>query len=363
MFTKFILPSSAALGLGFAIFTIASGSRPPLAARPVAEPARATFSRFIAGAGIVEPSSRAIAVGAPLSRCVSEVRVHVGQEVEAGAPLFVLEGRDLEAERAVRRGALATARARLNRQLSLPRAEELPPARARVEEAGSLLADARNRLGLAEGVDDPRAISLEEVEGRRNEAAAAAARFEAARGELALLEAGAWQQDLAVASAELEAARMDLEAMETEIERLTVRAPVAGMILQVNVRPGEFAQAGALATPLMLIGSVHPLHVRVDIDENDAWRFQEGSGAHGSVRGNREIATDLRFEYLEPYVVPKRSLTGDTAERVDTRVMQAVFSFERGALPIRVGQQMDIFVEVAEDGSGTGTIGAEGIDQ
>jgi HlyD family secretion protein len=137
--------------------------------------------------------------------------------------------------------------------------------------------------------------------------------------------------------------------MEVELERLTVRAPVAGMVLQLNVRAGEFAPAGALSTPLVLMGTVDPLHVRVDIDENDAWRFQHGAAATASVRGNREIATALEFAYLEPYVVPKRSLTGDTAERVDTRVMQAVFRFERGALPIRVGQQMDVFIEVTDE--------------
>jgi hypothetical protein len=40
----------------------------------------------------------------------------------------------------------------------------------------------------------------------------------------------------------------------------------------------------------------------------------------------------------------KKSLTGDTTERVDTRVLQVIFSFERGELPIFVGQQMDVFI-------------------
>ena len=29
-----------------------------------------------------------------------------------------------------------------------------------------------------------------------------------------------------------------------------------------------------LATPLLLLGNVEPLHVRVDVDENDAWRVR-----------------------------------------------------------------------------------------
>jgi HlyD family secretion protein len=45
--------------------------------------------------------------------------------------------------------------------------------------------------------------------------------------------------------------------------------------------------------------------------------------------------------------VPKRSLTGESTERVDTRVLQALYTFPRSALPVYVGQQMDVFIESA----------------
>ena len=330
MLSKYLLPSLAVLGVGFAISTIASGSRPPEIARPVAEPARASFTKFIAGSGIVEPSSKTIAIGSPLSRCVAQVLARVGDDVAEGTPLFRLDDRDLRGELSIRLTARATARARLERLLSLPRAEDLPPAKARVAEAEARLADASNLLALAEGVSDVRAISREEVERRRHEVEAARARLDGARGELASLVAAA----------------SSVRATEIELDRLVVRAPIAGTILQVNVRRGEFAPAGALETPLMLIGDLDPLHVRVDVDENDAWRFRPGAPATASIRGNGGIGAQLRFEYVEPYVVPKRSLTGDTSERVDTRVMQVVYAFERGELPIQVGQLMDVFIEV-----------------
>jgi hypothetical protein len=53
----------------------------------------------------------------------------------------------------------------------------------------------------------------------------------------------------------------------------------------------------------------------------------------------------LKFVRVEPYVIPKKSLTGDSTERVDTRVLQVLYSFNRGALPVYVGQQMDVFIE------------------
>jgi hypothetical protein len=95
----------------------------------------------------------------------------------------------------------------------------------------------------------------------------------------------------------------------------------------------------------MLLGNVDRLHVRVDVDENDAWRIRTDAPAVAFVRGNRELHTPLQFERIEPYIVPKRSLTGESTERVDTRVLQVLYSFERGALPVYVGQQMDVFIE------------------
>ena len=94
-----------------------------------------------------------------------------------------------------------------------------------------------------------------------------------------------------------------------------------------------------------MFGAVDLLHLRVDIDENDAWRFHAGSAARSSLRGNAAMQVDLKFEYSEPYVVPKKMMNGQAVERVDTRVLQAIYSFKPGGLPIYVGQQLDVFVD------------------
>jgi HlyD family secretion protein len=50
-------------------------------------------------------------------------------------------------------------------------------------------------------------------------------------------------------------------------------------------------------------------------------------------------------------VVPKKSLTGDSSERVDTRVLQLLYSFDPKSLKnVYVGQQMDVFIEAAPIG-------------
>ena len=80
------------------------------------------------------------------------------------------------------------------------------------------------------------------------------------------------------------------------------------------------------------------------MDENDAWRIKGHPDAEGVVRGNPSAKANLKFVRIEPYVIPKKSLTGDTTERVDTRVLQIIYSLEGSSLPIFVGQQMDIFI-------------------
>ncbi|HLY11887.1 MAG TPA: biotin/lipoyl-binding protein [Planctomycetota bacterium] len=341
-----LLPLLALAGGAFAVITVAAGSQPAPIAPPVADPSRPPFDTYIAGSGILEAMNKNVAIGAPLSRLVLEVNVQVGDEVAAGAPLFRLDDRDAKAELAVRKSAVGAARAKLDRLKSAPRLEEIPPAEARVAAAEAQLADLRNQVTLWESVADKRAVTVEDLQRRKFAVQAQEARLAESKASLVLLKAGSWKPDIDVAEADLANAEAQAAQTETELSRLTVRAPSKGEVLQVNVRAGEFAPAGALQTPLMLFGPLDRIHLRVDVDENDAWRFRKDASAVAFVRGNRELKTALRFECVEPYVIPKRSLTGDSTERVDTRVMQAVYSFERGKLPVYVGQQMDVFIDV-----------------
>jgi HlyD family secretion protein len=346
MISKILVPLLALAGAGFAILTVAAGSQPAPVARPVADPSRPPFENYIAGSGIIEAMDRNVAIGSPLPRLVLEVHAKVGDEVEAGAPLFSLDDRDLKAEAEVRRTTLRSARARYERLKSAPRAEEIPPAEARVGAAEAQLGDFKNQVALWESVADKRAVTVEEFQRKKFAVQAQEARVAEMKAALALLKAGTWKSDLEVAAAEVAAAEAQVAQTETEIARMTVRAPGRGTVLQVNVRAGEFAPSGVIQPPLMLFGKLERMNLRVDVDENDAWRFRKDAAAVAFVRGNREMKTELRLERVEPYVIPKRSLTGDSTERVDTRVMQAVYSFPRAALPVYVGQQMDVFIEV-----------------
>ena len=73
-----------------------------------------------------------------------------------------------------------------------------------------------------------------------------------------------------------------------------------------------------------------------------------GAPARAVTRGQARHEYALRFVRVEPFVVPKKSLTGDNTERVDTRVLQAIYAIESGQGPVYVGQQLDVFVRSEE---------------
>jgi HlyD family secretion protein len=345
MLRRYFLPLLAVVGVAFATWTVVTGSRPVPAAPPVVPPAQAPFASYVAGSGIIEASTHNISVGTHVSGVVTEMFVKVGDSIKAGAPLFTLDDRALQAELAQRRASLRMYQEQLTKLLRQPRPEEIPEYEANVKMAEASLGDARYQLALAENLPDKRAMSAEDISKRRWAVMTNEARLAQARAQLALIKAGAWKPDIDIAKAQVAAAEDLVKQTATDIERLTVRALMSGQILQVNIRLGEFAQAGVLATPLMLLGNVEPLHVRVDIDENDAWRVRPDAPAVAFMRGNRAIETPVQFVRFEPYIVPKKSLTGDTTERVDTRVLQVLYQFSRGDLPVYVGQQMDVFIE------------------
>src|SRR5215217_3375814 len=345
MIRKFILPALALLGVLFALFMVIKGAKPPKVAAAVAEPAKPPYAYYVAGAGLVEAATENIAVGTPVGGLVLEVYAKVGDRVQAGTPLFRIDDRSLVADLGVKQAAAASAKARLEKLLKGTREEEVRVGKAELDEANATLGEAKRNFERWSQLQSGAATG-EEVETRRAALQVAEARAERARTSLELLKAGTWEPDIAIARTELASAEAAVRASQTEVDRMTVRSPVEGTLLQVKVRPGEYAVAGVLQTPLMLIGrTADTLHVRVDVDENEAMRVKETARARASIRGDSTKSVDLKCVRIEPYIVPKRSLTGDSSERVDTRVLQVIYSFDPRELRAYVGQQMDVFIE------------------
>jgi HlyD family secretion protein len=344
MLLKYGMPLLAAVAATLSIVSVKRMTPVLAQVAPPVPPPSAQFSKQVGAVGLVEASSENVAISVPVPGLVTRVFVAVGDTVRKGQPLFTLDDRDLRAELTLRESNRDVTAAKLARLESAPRAEEIPPAEGRVAEAKAQLADAETQLRLIEAVKDKRAIKEEELQRRKRAVESARARVNQAESSLKLILAGSWKSDIDVARAELKQAEAQVTRIRADIDRLTVTAPIPGRLLQVKVRAGEYAQAGALSQPLMLLGAVSRLHIRADIDEKDAWRVKAGAKGVASVRGNAQIRFPLEYVRLEPYIIPKKSLSGESTERVDTRVLQAIYALPEGA-PLYAGQQMDLSIE------------------
>jgi multidrug efflux pump subunit AcrA (membrane-fusion protein) len=308
-----VLPVVALIGLALAAFLIWRGLPDRRLEEPEETPARATGALAnaprVAGAGVVEPSSEVIDLGTALSGLVSALLVRPGDYVTRGQPLLRVDDRDV--------------RARL-----LEAEASIEEASAAIAEARAAEAAARRQLSLYRGISDPAAVSRSEVIRAEGDASVARGRRQLAEARLA-------------------AAQAARNRANVELSRLTVLAPISGEILRVDVRPGEFVQAGQQgnsSASYIQMGETRPLHVRIDIDEDEATRVALGSPAVVSPRGAADRQVRARFVRAEPQVVPKRSLTNSAAERVDVRVLQLIYELPATDGLFRVGQQVDAFI-------------------
>jgi len=256
-------------------------------------PATNPYQDSIASVGLVEAVNENVMIGVPVSALVTDVFVEVWARVKKDDPLFQLDTRDLNSQLNIEKSALKVSEAQIAR-----------------------LQDQLKRLQSAK---DPRAVSQEDVKTRAN--------------------------DVTVAEAQLAAAQSQVKNMEVLVDRMTIRAPKDGVIIQRNIRPGEYVTTNA-SPPPMVLGDLGHLQIRVDVDENNANRVRSDADAVAYPKNNTLLKIPLRFNRIDPYVIPKRSLTGFSGERVDTRVLQVIYTLDQPKdFPLYVGQQMDVFIK------------------
>lgn len=297
----------ALLGVSAAVYLVRLQSKRPPNLGPVSAPARSPFSSTVAATGLVESSRENVRIASPKSGVVARVFVKVGDRVRKGDPLFQLDAREVSARFAAQEAQEASIRAQ-----------------SAVDE--TVVADWSDQLDRFTRLERDRVVTDEEVKRRRFQLTGAQARVAANK-----------------ASAAAAAALVAQVKMEWEV--LTVRAPRDGVLLQINAREGEFAAAAVMSETLMLLGDTETFQVRAEVDEQNAVLVAKDRPAIASLKGHSEFQLKLAFVRFEPYVVPKRSLTGDSLERVDTRVLQIIYGFQPPEFPLYVGQQVDVFIE------------------
>ncbi len=252
----------------------------------------APYPSFIYATGIVETKSTNIPVGSTVSGVVSKLFVQVGQEVKMGDALFKIDSRDTQAKIELARAKIMVANVTLKKILDQYKIDR--------------------KLYIAHVISKKKYLdSLD---------------------------------DLAIAKANLSLKKAELTVLEKELKRHVVCSPITGEVLQCKIKLGEYIDSSRISLRTIVIGTKQ-LNLRVDINENDLFRFKPKSPAVGFIRNQPQIKIPLVYQYTEPYIVPKIVLTGLSTERTDLRVLQVLYHLEKPKFPLYVGQQLDIFIE------------------
>lgn len=343
--SKLVLPLLAVFGAAGAALVWLNHQSVPPQAKPFAEPAQAPFEAYVSASGLIESPTANLAVAAPVSGIVKRFHVKVGQQVRAGDPLFQLDDAAKRAELARQQTSLALAERKLDKLELGTRPEELASQEAQVAQARVSLEEARRQFQLRQKLADARLVSADEVMQQAANVRAKEEQLNFAAKQWELLKAGSWQPDVEIAMIEAAGAKSQMAQTQVELDQMTVRAPISGEILRINVHPGELASSVGPGQPLILLGETRKLNIRAEVDENDAWRVEQSRPALAFPRGRRDVSIPLRFVRIEPYVSPKRNLTGESAERVDTRVLAVIYELQNPPIRVFVGQQMDVYIQ------------------
>ena len=295
----------------FSAFRLVLDSRKAIpAATPLSEPPRAPYDKSIGGRGLVESVDENVRIAPAVPALVTKVLVKVGDQVKAGDVIVEQDTREAAANVAAQEAEIAALRTQLDET-----------------EVG--LADKRDQWERMEKLIATKVASEDEKQRK-------------------LFAVRTAEAQLASMKARVVSAEAQLTRTKVQLDLHTIRAPRDGRILQVNTRAGEYV-APTTIEPLILLGQVDRLQLRADIDEDNASRVRPGMPAKAFIKGRRDVEIPLTFIRIEPYIVPKRSLTGESSEHVDTRVLQIIYRFDRPAgAGIYVGQQMDVFLDAGK---------------
>jgi HlyD family secretion protein len=329
---------------------------------PIRPPAIRPFNNAIAGTGMIEPANEAVSVSPNFNGKVTKVFVKEGDFVQVGSPLFSLDSdllnaqlATLKAQAGMLRSKLLAAQARTAKLRHQPRNEDIPPLQAKVAALMASLAKEASTLERLEGVEDSRAVNQNELTRQRLTVQEVKANVAQAKAELDKALAGAWQYDVdeaqqgvAEATASLAANLAQQKELQLQLVQSVVKAPQAGEVLQVNIRTGETVQlmkASGESSTAILLGDTHSLQVRVDIDEVLAPDVKPNMPAVAFIKGASQYHFPLHFLRIEPHMVPKKNLTGSTAERNDVRVLQLIYTFNPPTkFSVYTGQQLEVYL-------------------
>jgi HlyD family secretion protein len=335
----------ALIVLGLILAYSIAGSALLLHAENNAPPSRAKLGdekRWqVVAPGRVEPISGKINIVAPIPDLIGEVLIKAGDKVSAGEPLVRLRDPELYARLASAEAQMAMRKRARDDRTPSSWATDRRKAEDAVADAEQVVLNARAAFDQA---------VLEKRAGRASETDLDSARAALSRAEddlkqqkadLRKLEADPTTPLPTQAEGQLNVARAELSAAQATIQKLTIRAPITGTVLQVTGKPREMTSPSA-PQPLVLLGDVSVLRVRAELDERDFGEIKVGQAVSVRLEAfrRREILGTVSF--IAPIAEPSRSGSHGQRNEPGVDVVEVLIDLADPG-PLAVGMKVDAF--------------------
>lgn len=195
---------------------------------------------------------------------VKQLNVNVGDSVKAGDVVVVLESPQLQASLLAARAALEVAKADRDRVYST-RPETVEARRADLERAQSAVTLAEQVYARQAQLLKSGNAPQQRMDEATNNLRAAQNVRDAAAAELSLVTKGASDQERLLADARVKQAEAVLRQTDTDVNELSIRAPIDG---QVTTRVAELGELFNPGSPLLSIVDLSDLWLTFNIRED-----------------------------------------------------------------------------------------------
>ena len=289
--------------------------------------------------GRVEPCTGQIKVASSATGVVDKVMVKTNDRVFAGEPLIHLVDDEVKARLAAadaqvairerardERSATGNAKARRNAEDSVADAERA------VFDARSAVDRAASKLRASGGADGDLTAARLALVRAQNELSTRQEQLRTIGDDGPLPTA---------LEGQLSVARAEYAAAHAALDKMTVRAPIDGTVLEVNVRVGELVSPASPLAPLQL-ADLSSLCVRAELDERDIGSIRAGQAV--SVRATafpgREFAGAVSS--IAPLVEPGRLEPPGSRDQTSVDVVRVTVGLS-GPAELAPGMKVDVY--------------------
>ena len=320
-------PWQTPLALG--VILLAGGCHKSTASATTTPPAAvACLGHLIPGEGVIE-------IGAPYSLgggpcVVTELRVRRGDRVQAGQILAVLHPyQGASADAAAAAAQVKVAEAALAQMRAGAKPDDIAALRASVAQREAELENERPAYARAQTLFKEKSISLTDLEAAQRRFTVTEEALNETRHRAASI-AEVRAVDVMYAESQVALARAQLAGAEARAEQSLLRAPIAGVVLDTLLQPGEMA-----ATPVLSLGATDAMGVEAYVYDTDIRRVRPGAAAtitsHAFAGALTGTVTDVAPLLRSSPAVPIRPEAAADRRVVKTRIALAPADAKRVA--------------------------------